>query len=113
MAAKKVGGASLGGANQTVVLVVVWVIAVIGVLAGYYFLLYDPLAQDRVQQEARRTELPASRLRSRRQLRCSAPTRSEGCRPCTKCRWSTHGGACSSASRSAASSSCRTTSSSS
>lgn len=69
MAAKKGGGASLGGANQTVVLVVVWVIAVIGVLAGYYFLLYDPLAQDRVQQEARRTELAASRQREEQNLR--------------------------------------------
>jgi type IV pilus assembly protein PilO len=69
MAAKKSGGLSLGGLNQTVVLVVVWVVAVIGVLAGYYFLLYDPLAQDREQQEARRTELAASRIREEQNLR--------------------------------------------
>ena len=69
MAAKKSGGLSLGGVNQTVVLVVIWVIAVIGVLAGYYFLLYDPLDQDRTQQEARRTELAASRVREEQNLR--------------------------------------------
>ena len=69
MAAKKSGGLALGGINQTVVLVVIWVIAVIGILAGYYFLLYDPLDQDRTQQEARRTELAASRVREEQNLR--------------------------------------------
>lgn len=69
MAAKKSAGITLGGVNPTVVLVVIWVIAVIGVLAGYYFLLYDPLSEDRVQQESRRTELASSRSREEQNLR--------------------------------------------
>ena len=69
MAAKKSGGLSLGGVNQTVVLVVLWVVAVIGILAAYYFLLYDPLAEDRAQQESRRTDLAASRVREEQNLR--------------------------------------------
>lgn len=69
MAAKKSGGLALGGLNQTVVLVVAWVLAVIGVLAAYYFLLYDPLSQDRAAQEARRSELAASRVREEQNLR--------------------------------------------
>ena len=68
MAAKKSVN-PLGGVNQTVVVVVAWVIAVVGILVAYYFILYDPLASERTQEEARRTELTASRAREEQNLR--------------------------------------------
>jgi type IV pilus assembly protein PilO len=60
-AAKKSTKDLLGNVNLNAVVVVAWVIAVVAVLALYYFLFYEPLSEERAQEETRKSTLAQER----------------------------------------------------
>ncbi|MEZ4406709.1 MAG: type 4a pilus biogenesis protein PilO [Polyangiales bacterium] len=69
MAAAKKGGINVGSLSPNALVVIGWFVALVGVLAAYYFLFYDPLTQEEAAQQTRRTELAASRVREQENLR--------------------------------------------
>jgi Tfp pilus assembly protein PilO len=56
-AAKKSPKDLLGGINPNAAVVAGWVVAVVAVLALYYFVFYEPLDEERAREEARKTSL--------------------------------------------------------
>ena len=56
-AAKKSPKDLLGGINPNAAIVAGWVVAVVAVLALYYFVFYEPLDEERTAEEARKTTL--------------------------------------------------------
>lgn len=69
MAAAKKAGINVGSLSPNALVVIGWFVALVGILAAYYFLFYDPLTQEEAAQNARRTELLASRQREQANLR--------------------------------------------
>jgi type IV pilus assembly protein PilO len=55
--AKKSPKDFLGGINPNVAIVGGWVVAVVAVLALYYFMFYEPLSEERAAEESRRATL--------------------------------------------------------
>jgi|GEM_PF-589866 len=56
-AAKKSPKDFLGGINPNAAIVAGWVVAVVAVLALYYFVFYEPLNEERATEETRKTTL--------------------------------------------------------
>jgi type IV pilus assembly protein PilO len=68
-AAKKSAKDLLGGLNMNVVLVLGWVVAVVAMLAAYYFIFYEPLSEEFTREEATKTRLVAERQTAENNLR--------------------------------------------
>ncbi len=59
----------LGSLNPNTALVVVWAIAVVAILAGYFFALYQPLTEARQAEEERKSHLTVERQTEEANLR--------------------------------------------
>ena len=69
MAAPTKNQSPLGALSPNAMLVVAWVLGVALIVGGYFFLLYTPLSEERVTEEARRTRLGSERLAEETNLR--------------------------------------------
>lgn len=68
-AAKKSAKDVLGALGPNAVLMIIWVVGVIVVLAGYLFAFYQPLDEERTAATARRTQLQQQRTTEETNLR--------------------------------------------
>lgn len=58
-----------GSLNPNTTLVVIWVLVVIALLGGYFFLLYQPLTEERTAEDQRKTQLTTQRQTEEANLR--------------------------------------------
>ncbi|MBI5515979.1 MAG: type 4a pilus biogenesis protein PilO [Deltaproteobacteria bacterium] len=66
---KKSAKELIGGLNPNSMILGVWVVAVLAIAVGYYFMFYDPLEQTRVAEEGRKAALTQQRTTEEANLR--------------------------------------------
>ena len=67
--AKKAAPVAVGSVSPNVLVVVVWVVSILAVGAGYFFLFYTPLDEERTAEVARRADLQNQRRTAEENLR--------------------------------------------